>query len=454
MPRSRKKAAPDPLKVPPNNVEAEKAVLGSILLRPDSFLEVANILKPEDFYREAHAIIYQSIQELFNRGSPIDVLMVTNTLKEKAALERVGGLDYLVVLTDLVLTSSSILYHAQVIKEMALRRRLVERCYLILEEAYGNQAKTEDLLETAEQGIYEIAEEALLKGGEGLSSLKEVVSASYKELEEMAGKGSHLTGLTSGYEEFDKLTTGLQPSELIVVAGRPGTGKTAFALNIAYNVASKMNEPVAIFSLEMSKVQLGLRFLSMDSGIDSKQLRVGFLKDSQYTDLLNSLARLAELPIYIDESSALTVLEMKAKCRRLKRAKGLGLVIVDYLQLVQGRKNVESRQLEISEISRGLKAMAKDLNVPVIAVSQLNRKVEDRPIKRPQLADLRESGAIEQDADLILFIYRDETQSEGNVMKVEIAKNRNGPMGSFKLYFSPHITRFFSHTDIKEAVAI
>jgi len=454
MPRAKKKTSQDLLKAPPHNMEAEKAVLGSILLRQESFLEVASFLKPDDFYKDSHAIIYESVQYLFDKGEPIDVITVVNHLKEKDRLQKVGGLEYLVDLTQTILTSTAISYHAQIVKEMALRRRLIERCYSLLEAAYGSESKTEELLEGAEQGIYEIAEEALLSGGEGLSSLKEVLTESYRKLEEISGRDSHITGLSSGYDEFDKLTTGLQPSELIVVAGRPGTGKTAFALNLAYNVASKYQEPIAIFSLEMSKVQLGMRFLSMDSGIDSKQLRVGFLKDNDYNELLNSLARLAELPIFIDESSSLTVLEMKAKCRRLKRSKGLSMIVVDYLQLVQGRKNAESRQLEISEISRNLKAMAKDLNVPVIAVSQLNRKVEDRPNRRPQLADLRESGAIEQDADMILFLYKDDSQSDGSIMKVEIAKNRNGPMGTFRLVFVPQITRFYTYTEMKTAAAL
>lgn len=454
----KKKSDLEGLRVPPNSIEAEKAVLGSILLRPESFLEVANTLEPQDFYKEAHASIYRSMQQLFNKGDPIDIVTLTNHLKEQERLEAVGGLDYLVELTESILTTSGIIHYAQIVKEMSFRRRLIERCYRILEEAYGTHVKTESLLELAEQGIYEIAEEAFLKDGDGLSSLKDVVSQSFKRLEEISSRQGSLTGLSSGYEDLDRLTTGFQASDLIVIAGRPGTGKTAFALNLAYNIAAKEKESVAIFSLEMSKVQLGLRFLSMDSGIDSKHLRTGFLRDNDYHEILTSLDRLAEMPIYIDETSAITVLEMKAKCRRLKRSRGLGLVIVDYLQLVQGRKDVESRQLEISEISRGLKAMAKDLNVPVIAVSQLNRKVEDRPNRRPQLADLRESGAIEQDADLIMFIYRDEGQSDArsdsNTMKIEIAKNRNGPIGSFKLVFVPSTTRFFPYADLKNAVGL
>lgn len=455
MAKRQKKEQSD-LRVPPNSVEAERAVLGSILLRPEGFLEVANVLEPQDFYREAHAAIYQSMQALFNKGDPIDVVTVTNHLKEKNRLEAVGGLDYLVGLTDTILTSLGTTHYAQIVKEMSFRRRLIEKCYRILEEAYGAHIKTENLLELAEQGIYEIAEEAFLRDGDGLSSLRDVVSLSYKKIEEVSGRHGSLTGLSSGYADLDRLTTGFQGSDLIVIAGRPGTGKTAFALNIAYNVASKEKEPVAIFSLEMSKLQLGLRFLSMDSGIDSKQLRVGFLRDNDYTEILESLERLANLPIYIDETSAITVLEMKAKCRRLKRSKGLGLIIVDYLQLVQGRKDAESRQLEISEISRGLKAMAKDLSVPVIAVSQLNRKVEDRPNRRPQLADLRESGAIEQDADMIMFLYRDESESDSNTitMKIEIAKNRNGPMGTLKLVFVPSTTKFCAYTDLRAAAVM
>ncbi|MFN3535197.1 MAG: replicative DNA helicase, partial [Desulfatiglandales bacterium] len=344
---ARKRKEQEALRVPPHSEEAERAVLGSILLRPESLLEVINLLTPEDFYKEGHSTIYRSMLHIFNKGDPIDVVTLTNHLKEKERLEAIGGLDYLIGLTETILTTSGINYYANIVKGASVRRRLIERCYRILEEAYGGQLNTENLLEVAEHSVYEIAEEAFLKDGEGLSSLKDVVSLSYKKIEDVSSTKGSLTGLGSGYDDLDKLTTGFQPSELIIIAGRPGTGKTAFALNLAYNVALKAKRPVAIFSLEMSKVQLGMRFLSMDSGIDSKQLRVGFLRDNDYLELLSSLERLSNLPIYIDETSAITVLEMKAKCRRLKRAKGLGLVIVDYLQLVQGKKEVESRQLEI-----------------------------------------------------------------------------------------------------------
>ncbi len=449
----KKRPEENPQKIPPQNVDAEQAVLGSILLKQDSLLEVLGLLRPEDFYKDAHKIIYQAMLELFDKGEPVDFLSLSNYLREKGKLAQAGEIDYLVKLCDIVLASGGISYYGEIVKEAALRRRLIEKCYSVLEEAYQPERDTKTLLEMAEQEIFQIAEEAFSRDKEGFSALKEVITSSYKKIEQLSGKDRRLTGLSTGYKEFDELTSGLQPSDLIIIAGRPGTGKTALSLNIAYNSALKGYGPVAIFSLEMSKVQLGLRFLSMDSGVDSRMLRVGFLRDNEVNQVLQSLGRLAELPIFVDETSAITVFEMKAKCRRLKRSRGLGLIIVDYLQLVQGRKNVESRQMEISEISRGLKAMAKDLNVPVIAVSQLNRKVEDRPTKKPQLADLRESGAIEQDADLILFIYKEDNQKESNVMKVEIAKHRNGPMGAFKLIFAAPITRFYDLEIHPQAIA-
>jgi replicative DNA helicase len=309
-------------------------------------------------------------------------------------------------------------------------------------------------LELAEQSIYDIAEERVR---EGFQSMQEVVKDSFRKLEDVSATEGFVTGVPTGFDDFDRITAGLQPSDLIIIAGRPSMGKTAFALNIGYHAALQTGKGVAIFSLEMSKMQLGIRLLGFDAGIDATRLRTGFLRDGDWARLTNSANRLSELPIFIDDSSGITVLEMKAKCRRLKRKKDLCLVIVDYLQLIQGRRSAESRQLEISEISRSLKALAKDLNVPVLALSQLNRKVEDRPNKRPQLADLRESGAIEQDADVIVFIYRDEvyhptTEENRNVAEIIVAKQRNGPTGYFKLTFQKEITRFRNYIQEEAAV--
>ncbi len=432
------------LKVAPNNIEAEQAVLGGILMNNDALNQVLDILRPEDFYKEGHSLIFEAMAGLYDQGEPIDLITLTESLKARDLLEKAGGQDYLISLVDAVSTSAGLAYHAEIIKDLSIRRKLIASCSSISEQCFRRGEETEELLEKAEQSIYDIAEERVK---EGFQSMKEVVTDSFRRLETVSAADGYVTGIPTGFTEFDKITAGLQPSDLIVIAGRPSMGKTALALNIGYNAAEKTGKAVAVFSLEMSKLQLGIRLLGFDTGIDATRLRTGFLRDTDWERLTHSANRLAELPIFIDDSSSITVLEMKAKCRRLKRRQDLALVIVDYLQLIQGRRTAESRQLEISEISRALKAMAKDLNVPVLALSQLNRKVEDRPDKKPRLADLRESGAIEQDADVIIFIYRDEVyhpanEDNRNVAEIIVAKQRNGPTGYFKLTFQKEITRF------------
>ncbi len=433
------------LKVPPHSIEAEQAVLGGILINNEAINSVLDIITPEDFYKESHSAIYEAMVDLYNQDEPIDIITVSQCLAAKKRLDTVGGTEYLTSLVESVSTSAGIVYHAHIIKDFSIRRRLIEQCALISEACFQDDKKTDELLEFAEQSIFDIADERVKKGS--LESLNEVVSKSFKKLESTAAIEGFVTGIPTGFREFDRLTAGLQPGELIVIAGRPSMGKTAFALNIAYNVASITGKAVVFFSLEMSKLQLGIRLLGFDAGIDASRLRTGFLKDQEWSLLTESANRLSELPIFIDDSSSISVLEMKAKCRRLKKIHELGVIIIDYLQLIQGHKSYESRQLEISDISRMLKALAKDLNVPVIALSQLNRRVEERQNKRPQLADLRESGAIEQDADVIAFIYRDEVYNPDlphnkNIAEIILAKQRNGPTGSFKLTFQKEITRF------------
>ncbi len=444
MPKAKEKIAPSYLKVPPHNIEAEQAILGGILMNNDAMNQIMDILSPDDFYREANMFLFQGMIELYNRGEPIDVVTLSRFLAEKNLLEKVGGINYLGSLVEAVSTSAGIVYHAEITKNLSVRRKLISQCSAISESCFREGERTEELLETAEQAIFDIADEQVR---EGFQSIREVITGSLKKLE----TSSDMTGVSTGFEEFDSLTAGFQPSDLIVIAGRPSMGKTALALNIGYNAAQKTKEGVAIFSLEMSKPQLGVRLLGFDSGIDSTKLRTGFLRDKEWNVLTDSANRLSELPIFIDDSSSISVLEMKAKCRRLKKANSLALVIVDYMQLIQGRSSAESRQLEMSEISRSLKALAKDLNVPVVALSQLNRKVEDRPNRRPQVADLRESGAIEQDADVIAFIYRDEVYHPDsletrNIAEINVAKQRNGPTGFFKLTFQKEITRFRNYT--------
>jgi replicative DNA helicase len=437
------------MKVQPQDTEAEKAVLAGILINNEAMNQVLELLSAEDFYREAHSHIFDAMTDLYNSNEPIDIITLSNCLKQKERLEGAGGTGYLASLMDAVSTSAGILYHSEIIRDLSVRRRLILQCSAISENCFQNWRQTDEILDLAEQSIFEIAEAKVKQEFVGIES---IVKDTFKKLESMSEQEGFITGVPSGFKDFDRYTAGLQPSDLVIIAGRPGTGKTALALNIAYNAASESKVRVAVFSLEMSKMQLGMRLLGFASNVDIKKVRTGsFIDGHEWDRITNAASRLSELPIYVEDSSALTVLEMKAKCRRLMKKSGLGLVVVDYLQLIQGRRSAESRQMEISEISRSLKGLAKDLNVPIIALSQLNRKVEDRTIKKPQLADLRESGAIEQDADLIVFLYRDESQASSSpnvdIMNMDIAKQRNGPTGSVKLTFLRSYTRFRDYTE-------
>ena len=449
MPQATQKTAPTHLKVPPHNLEAEQAILGGILINNDALNQVVDILTPSDFYRDAHEAVFEGMIKLYNDSEPIDIITISQVLARKELLEKAGGTDYLASLAEAVSTSAGIAYHARIVKDFSVRRRLIIQCSNISQSCFQDEKEAEELLEFAEQSIFDIAEEQVR---EGFETLRDIVKSSFRKLESTSAVEGYVTGVSTGFERFDRLTAGLQPSDLVIIAGRPSMGKTALALNIGYNTAKMTGKVVAVFSLEMSKPQLGVRLLGFDSGIDATKLRTGFLRDKEWRQLTESANFLSELPIFIDDSSSISVLEMKAKCRRLKKSHDLGLVIVDYLQLIQGRRSAESRQIEISEISRMLKALAKDLNIPVVALSQLNRKVEDRPNKRPQLADLRESGAIEQDADVIAFIYRDElynpqTEENRNIAEINVAKQRNGPTGFFKLTFQKELTRFRNYTE-------
>jgi len=440
-----KTISPNNFNVPPHNIEAEKAILGGILINNDAINQTMDILSPDDFYKESHSHLFEGMVTLYNENEPIDLITVTQILATKNMLDKSGGNDYIISLIESVATSAGIAFHAKIVKDLSIRRKLINKCAIISESCFQNMGNTELLLEQAEQSIYDLAEDQIKQGFE---SLNDVVVTSFKKLESISDADGDVTGVPTDFKDFDRLTAGLQPSDLIIIAGRPSMGKTAFALNISYNAAKKMQKGVAIFSLEMSMQQLGIRLLGADSGIDATKLRTGRLGSNDWGRLRDSANQLSELPIFIDDSSGLSVLEMKAKCRRLKKSGDLALIIIDYMQLIQGRYSVESRQLEMSEISRMLKALAKDLDVPVIALSQLNRKVEDRPNNKPQLSDLRESGAIEQDADVIVFIYKDKSSiisgdvAYENIINIDIAKQRNGPTGTFKLTFQKEITRF------------
>ncbi len=434
------------LRVPPQSLDAEQCVLGSILIKDRVMPQVVELLRPDDFYRDVHSKIYEAMLDLFQRNEPVDPITVTETLKSKGSLEQVGGAAYLAELSETVPVASNASYYARIVRDKAIRRRLIENVSHIADHCFNESEDIEEILELAESAIFEISQSKIKQG---FYSLDQVVKDSIKRIEELGQRNQNITGVPTGFEDLDEITAGFQPSDLIIVAGRPSMGKTAFALNIAQYAAVSQGIPVAIFSLEMSKEQLAVRMLCSLAQVDAQKLRRGFLSQSQdWPKLIRAADKLCTAPVFIDDTPAMSVLEMRAKARRLKSEHDLGMLVVDYLQLMRGRGGNERREQEISEISRSLKAMAKELDVPVVALSQLNRKVEDRPNKRPQMADLRESGAIEQDADVILFIYRDEVynKSEDNKHKgkaeIIVAKQRNGPTGLVTLAFVSKYSTF------------
>jgi len=433
-------------KLPPQHLEAEQSVLGGILIENYAINKVMEILRPDDFYRESHRKIYEALIVLSERDEPADSITVTNELKNGGHLDSVGGASYIASLIDLVPTAANIEYYAKIVKEKAILRKLIQTSTEIITQSYEDRGDVEGFLDEAERAIFDISENRVRPS---FYPIKDVVKGSFKILERLYEKKELVTGVPSGFKDLDRMTAGFQPSDLIIVAGRPSMGKTAFCLNIAQYAAIEKKTPVAVFSLEMSKEQLVIRMLCSEAHVEGTKLRSGFLSESDWPRLTIAAGNLSDAPIYIDDTAALTALELRAKARRLRAEHGgLGMLIVDYLQLMKGRARVESRQQEISEISRSLKALAKELNIPVIAVSQLSRKTEERTGNRPQLSDLRESGAIEQDADLILFIYRDEVynRSEDNPNRgkaeIIIGKQRNGPIGKIELAFLDKFTTF------------
>ena len=432
-------------KVAPQNIEAEQSILGSILLDNQALNNVLEVLSAKDFYNEAHRRIFAATIELSDRNEPCDLITLTNILKNNKQLDAVGGMAYLASLVDNVPSAANAAYYAKIVKEKAILRMLIGTATEILKNSYDTSAEIDQVLDKAEHAIFEISENKIRPA---FFPIKDIIKDSFKTIERLYERKALITGVPTGFEKIDDLTSGLQKSELIIIAGRPSMGKTAFALNIAFHAAVEMGLPVAIFSLEMAKEQLAMRMLASEAKVDSQRLRQGRLGETDWPKLTIAAGRLSDAPIFIDDKPAIMVLEMKAKARRLKAESGLELIVLDYLQLMRGGGNRDSREQEISEISRSLKALAKELNVPVIALSQLNRKVEDRTNRRPQMADLRESGAIEQDADLIAFIYRDElyNKSEDNPEKgmaeIIIGKQRNGPVGTVKLAFLEKYTSF------------
>ena len=449
---SKPKVPSDPHRLPPQNLDAEQCVLGSILLQQGALVKILELVAPQDFYREAHKVIFNAMVALFEKNEPQDLITVTNLLSDRNQLDAIGGPAYLSNLTDIVPVAANIIYYAQIIRTKSILRRLIQTCTEIASRCYEEQDDIDGLVDDAEQTIFEISRS---KSNQDFQALSKIIPETFKRIEKLAEKKELITGVPTGYDDLDRITAGLQPSDLIIVAGRPSMGKTALAMNIVQNASIFHKTPVAIFSLEMSKEQLGMRMLCSVSRVDSQDLRTGFIRDPDWPKLARATGILSEAPIFIDDTPAIGVLEMRAKSRRLKTEHNIGLIVVDYLQLMRGRLNAERREQEISEISRSLKAMAKELNVPVVALSQLNRSLESRPNKRPQLSDLRESGAIEQDADVICFLYRDEiyNKSEDNprrgIAEVIIGKQRNGPTGTVELTFIDKFTTFENYSRLE-----
>ncbi len=438
-------------RIPPQNIQAEQAVLGAMLLKKDAIAEAAEKLKPEDFYREAHRLVYKAILDLFHRDEAADLVTVTEQLKKTDNLEKAGGIAFVTSLANAVPTAANLEYHARIVLEKSQLRNLINSATEIAGAAYEDAEEIGDLMDAAEKKILAVT-------GRGnsfdLTSIGDLVLDVFSKVEERSKQKNALTGLASGFTDLDRLTSGFQPSDLILVAARPSMGKTAFTLNIATYVAVRLKQPVAFFSLEMSNTQLVQRMLCAEGGIDSQALRSGVLERDDWTRLISASDRLMKAPIYIDDTPGITISELRSKARRIKAQHGLSLVVIDYLQLMQGRpgRNGDNRQQEISEISRSLKALARELGVPVIALSQLSRSVEARQIKRPMLSDLRESGSLEQDADIVMFLYREdyydaETERK-NITDVIIAKHRNGPIDTVQLFFEKRFTKFtnFEHT--------
>jgi replicative DNA helicase len=431
--------------IPPQHIEAEESILSAILIDNSVLFEVLEVLSPEDFYRTAHKRIFSGIRDLFTRNEPVDLVTLNNILREQGKLEEVGGATYLATLVDSVPIAVNAQHYAKIVHDKACLRRLIEKANAIARRCFEDRGNIDETIDFAESCMFEISES---KVRPSFFPISQLIESSIDALEERQGNKTLVTGVPSGFTEIDEKTAGLQRSDLIILAARPGMGKTALALNIARNAAVDTNVSVAIFSLEMSKEQLSMRMLSSEARVDSSRMRRGFISQEDWMNITDAAGTLSEAPIYIDDSPDISALEIRAKARRLKMEKNIGLVVIDYLQLMKSHSPKERRDLEISEMSRSLKALAKEIDVPVLALSQLNRKLEDRSDKRPLLSDLRESGALEQDADVVAFIYRDEeyNKDENNPNRgraeILVAKQRNGPTGIVKLAFLNSITRF------------
>lgn len=431
-------------KVPPHDIEAEQAVLGSMLTDKDAVIAAMETLKPDSFYREDDKAIYEAMQNLYNRAEPIDLITLKNELETMSKLDQVGGLEYLANLPEKAPTSANVQKYISIVEEKSMLRNLIKTANELIDLGYSQTEDVEDIMDHAEKKIFDIMQN---KNQKGYSLIKDVLVDSFTKLEELYNRKQHITGVPTGFTDLDYRTAGLHGSELILLAARPAMGKTAFVLNIAANAALRGKTGVAIFSLEMSKDQLVNRMLCSEAMVDSNKMRTGKLEEDDWAKLASAIGPLSESDIYIDDTPGITVMEIRTKCRKLKLEKNIGLVVIDYLQLITGNsKKGGSREQEISEISRSLKILAKELNVPVIALSQLSRAVEQRPDHRPMLSDLRESGAIEQDADIVMFLYRDDVYNKESekkdIAEVIIAKQRGGSTGTVDLLWMGNYTKF------------
>jgi replicative DNA helicase len=437
-------------RIPPHNEDAEKAILGAAMLDRDALGIALESIHAEDFYRKSHRLLFQTMSDLYENDQAIDGITLAEALNRAGQLSSVGGTDYLAEILGSVATAANVAYHAGIVRDKSVLRKLIHTSNEIATEAYDSSEETDAILDNAQSKVYSIAEN---RDTNAFSAVKDVVPITFERIEEAFRNKSDITGIRTHFADFDSMTAGLQNSDLLILAARPSMGKTSFALNIAYNVAVKEDVPVAVFSLEMSKEQLVTRMLCSSGGFNNHDIRKGKVRPEEWPKLTQACERLTQAPIYIDDTSGISVLEMKAKARRLKQQHNVGLIIIDYLQLMSASTKADNRQQEITYISRNLKGMAKDLNVPVMALSQLSRAVESRGDHKPMLSDLRESGAIEQDADAVMFIYREEyykpdDESVRNMATVVMGKQRNGPIGQFDLHFHKAFTRF---ADLKKS---
>jgi len=432
-------------KIPPQNIDAEQSVLGAILIDREAIYKVMKLLQPGDFYRDSHRIIYETMLALNESGRPVDLITLCEELKQQDRLDKVGGVAYIATLAATVPTAANVEYYAHIVEEKSLLRTLINLSTRIASMGYEENEEPEKLIAEAEQMLMELSSR---RTHQSFYAIKEIILQIFPHLEFLYNNRGVITGVPSSFADLDRICCGFQPGDFIILAGRPSMGKTSLGLCIGYNAAMKNNIPVGVFSLEMSKEQLVQRILCAEASVDQQRLRNGTLDENDWLKLHETANKLAKAPIYIDDTPGISIRQLRAKARQLKKEKGLGLIIIDYLQMLQGSRRSENRQQEISEISRALKSLAKELRVPVLALSQLSRSVEQRPNKRPVMSDLRESGSLEQDADLVMFIYREEyydpESDKKGIAEVIISKNRNGPVGTVELVFLKEYTKFVS----------